>query len=265
MARARQGQGPDSLSPRSRAVVGLLVVAAHLALVIPFRRPPAPSPAELAADPPGVRAAFVTLVAPSLAITTPISPPDVTPPVSAPPPPADPAPVEPTVPGLILHPETLSLPAPRTDLEPLPVGPPPPVMAAASLGTPGPSDPCRLAETLAAGLANDFRARAVLGLIPREARSVANAIMIWDGQWVPVRALGGEPTLTPLRTGIVASLMTLSPDCQARQNAGPILVPLGEPGEVGSMTILALGSGDWRAADIIEQNSGNQVSSRAFR
>lgn len=151
---------------------------------------------------------------------------------------------------LIPHPEDLGLPAPRTDIAPVPVATPPldPSLAAL-VGLPDP-DPCRLTEAMRGGLEGDSQVRDALALIPTSARSVANAVMFWDGGWVPVGSLAGDGGLAPIRGAIVRSLQSVSDVCQQRVNIGPILVAVVEP---EGTTVLAVGSGPWRVADLIAQ------------
>jgi hypothetical protein len=151
----------------------------------------------------------------------------------------------------IAHPEDLGLPAPRTDIEPDPLnGEPAPPNVVAVAGLAGPTDPCGLGTALQNAMQANPQVLNALNTIPRASRSVANAIMIWDGQWVVVNALGGEKSLEPVRSAIVQTVRVAPVNCINRINSGPLFISVAGP---PATTVLALGSGQWRAADLIAQ------------
>jgi hypothetical protein len=158
---------------------------------------------------------------------------------------------DPSIAEPIAHPEDLLLPPPRADREPEPVpGAALPPGLAAFIGPPEPPDPCHLARDLQNALQNNDRAQEVLASIPQEARSVANAVMVWDGRWISLNMPDGEARLEPVRETIIQTLSASSADCQDRLNTGPILFAIAGP---TGTTVLALGSGPWRASEIIER------------
>ncbi|MBA3810959.1 MAG: hypothetical protein H0X27_04805 [Caulobacteraceae bacterium] len=236
----------EALSWRRRLLAATPAILAHLALLAALwiSLPPKVPPIEQGGG--GPTLSYIELAAPP-------SPPsplvriekvDV-------PPPAPTAEADPSAPKLIEHPEDLGLPAPRSDIEPEPLtDPTAPATVSALAGPPVPSDPCQLAQTLQLALQADARIQGALALIPRDSRSVANAIMFWDGRWVAVNALGGEAALEPIREAIVQGLATAPPDCRERFNSGPILVTVEGP---AGATVLVVGSGPWRVADLIAQ------------
>ena len=85
-------------------------------------------------------------------------------------------------------------------------------------------------------------------MIPRPARSVANAVMLWDGGWVesPGRAAAG---VTAIRMALIVGVRSAPPACQLQLVRGPELIILTAGGE---STVLAIGSGEWRWGDLLD-------------
>lgn len=144
---------------------------------------------------------------------------------------------------------------------PLPEAPPPPLVLAAiavdvavpaiEIAGDGPaaaSGECRLATALQAALAGDGAVRRALAAVPAEDRSLANAVMVWDGHWAPATALGGTPRANPVREVVVDQIHAASPDCRQAAITGPRLLVVTA---TESPTALAFGSGVWRWADLL--------------
>lgn len=149
------------------------------------------------------------------------------------------------------------VPAP---VEPLPMPPPvveialppPPVISATpvSLDVDRPLSSsgagCDLTDVVQSALRESAAAKAAIATLPAKARSVANAVMLWDGRWID----GGDATtrraLARIREVVLATVDGATADCRAQAQAGPrlILIP-GTPDAV-----LALGSGRWRWGDL---------------
>jgi hypothetical protein len=235
---------PETLPGNQRVAVAAVVIAAHLALLISVKRtmPPAIAPSEVGRG--GESVEIVEMAA----RPAPSSPPQA---ATAPAPLTPPPKPDPATPELIEHPETLGLPAPSMDLTPIPVNAATTRPRAAMAGI-APDDPCHIAQVLQGALQGDDAVRRALTLIPRESRSVANAIMVWDGRWVRVNGLVGDASLAPVRAAIVKSLSGTSVDCLTRLNTGPLFITI--PGWPET-TVLALGSGQWRASDLIAEGA----------
>lgn len=107
---------------------------------------------------------------------------------------------------------------------------------------------CAIPERLQQALTSDATVGAGLRLVPPQARSVANAILVWDGSWVDERGLGGPDAIGPLRSAIAAQVRSLPPKCRELDLAGPrfLVFPSGQ-----GPTVVALGSGLWRWSDLI--------------
>lgn len=118
--------------------------------------------------------------------------------------------------------------------------------AITALGAPGVA--CDLTAVVQAELRGNVAARAALSLIPSEARSVANAVMLWDGRWVDARKIGGDVALVPVRDAILMAVERAPEECRAQEQIGPRLLFVAS--DHGTLT-LALGSGRWRWIELI--------------
>jgi hypothetical protein len=107
----------------------------------------------------------------------------------------------------------------------------------------GPSD-CALTDAIQAALRTDSATAQALGKVPPASRSVANAVMIWDGRW----ATGATSALAPIQRIVVASIRAAPAACQAAAITGPRLIMV--PDGSGS-AVLAFGSGVWSWAQLL--------------
>ena len=108
--------------------------------------------------------------------------------------------------------------------------------------------PCDLTGAIQAALEGDPRTRDELALIPQQARSVANAVQLWDGAWVDPDRLGGPTIAEPIREAIVNVIRQAPPVCHDQTVAGPRLFAITDP---RGTIIVALGSGQWRWSDLL--------------
>ena len=111
---------------------------------------------------------------------------------------------------------------------------------------------CQMTEQLQARLAVDPQVLAALARIPRDARSVANALMLWDGAWVGTDQRETAQALTTLQASIAAAIETASPDCRSLPVLGPRLLSI--PDASGA-TLLVIGSGAWHWDDLLTQQT----------
>ncbi len=108
---------------------------------------------------------------------------------------------------------------------------------------------CVLTENVQANLRADSSVRQALALIPASARSVSNALLLWDGQWIDASAVGGPAALDPIRVAVAATVRAASADCRKAAVTGPRLLFV----DTGSQTqILAFGSGQWTWDQLID-------------
>ena len=226
------------MNSRRRHLVVAGSVLAHAAGLALLLRAPAPAGA-----PADVGAISVSLFPGKAPAPTPGAP--AAPAASRPPPRSEPpeAPPEPTE----IEPEfveaSLSL-SPQGERDPL-ADPVALSVAAASSGATGQT--CQVTAWLQQALQVDPAVQAALPAIPKPARSVANAIMLWDGGWVGPR-LNAADGVTTIRMAVIAGVRSAPAACQTQVVRGPELIILTQGAE---STVLAIGSGEWRWGDLL--------------
>jgi hypothetical protein len=102
---------------------------------------------------------------------------------------------------------------------------------------------------LQAAFQGDPKVHDELALIPRQARSVANAVQLWDGVWVDPRAVGGPAIADPIRAAIVAVVSQAPAGCHDQPVLGPRLFAVVDP---RGTIVVALGSGQWKWTDLLD-------------
>ncbi|MEO6360880.1 MAG: hypothetical protein ABIO43_09950 [Sphingomicrobium sp.] len=124
---------------------------------------------------------------------------------------------------------------------------------------------CALAQAAGQAILGDPRAMAELEALPREARTEADAVMLWDGLWqVPLAKSGimsvpqntpagvtpGQAEATPgaIRFVVQQVVGLASPECRDAPVLGPQFIPVA--GSTRTTTVV-IGSGAWRWADLI--------------
>jgi hypothetical protein len=108
---------------------------------------------------------------------------------------------------------------------------------------------CDLTGPVQAALRTSEGVMRSLPHIPRDQRSVANAIMVWNAQWVTP-----DPDLAPvafeaIRDVVAGTVAAASEGCRLQPQGGPRLIML--PG-ANETIVLALGSGTWRWQDVLD-------------
>jgi hypothetical protein len=131
-------------------------------------------------------------------------------------------------------------------VEPLPVTPTSATTAVAALQTAG-GKSCRIADILQQTLQTSAGAQAAVALIPASSRSVANAVLLWDGRWLDAPSLGGSAVLQTLQQAVTEAVNAAPPDCRNEIVHGPQLIILGDAKRT---MVLAFGSGTWRWSDM---------------
>jgi len=180
------------------------------------------------------------------ATQSPIAPPRERPPEPArPPPDIEPLPLSDTLPPV------------DATAEPEQVGEAVRVQVAASAATDmaaSEGERCAVGEWLAIALRNDPSVQVALAAVPLSARSVANAVMLWNGEWAtpPSDAAGG---MTTIRAVVVAGISAAPAACQVETISGPVLIPVGDSADT---TVLAIGSGSWRWQDLLQRKQQMQ-------
>jgi hypothetical protein len=153
----------------------------------------------------------------------------------APPAKARPLVKPPTVPPPLVE---LPIPLPQPSV-------PAPIAVAAELEA-VPSGGCDLTDVVQVALRESPTAHAAIEALPVKDRSVANAVMIWDGNWVQMTSPTARDALTTIRQIVAQTIAAATPDCRSQLQAGPRLIAI--PGQTD--VTLALGSGRWRWDDL---------------
>jgi hypothetical protein len=113
---------------------------------------------------------------------------------------------------------------------------------------------CALDQTVGDAILANAAAMAELEALPRQARTEADAVMVWDGAW-PEPA---PPAVTPLldfsrpgalRRAVEIAITSAPAECRDAPVAGPRFIAL--PGVFRTTTIV-IGSGQWRWADVLK-------------
>lgn len=151
------------------------------------------------------------------------------------------------------QPPRTPVPPPVVDLKiETPLEAPPPVFSAAAAEQAGFGTSCELADLLGRAFADNPLLRAQLARIGPEARSVANAIMFWNGKWVEVQERAPEDAVGLLRRAIVEGVKAAPAECLGRDVEGPRFIPVKG---AGGTTILVLGSATWRWEQLLSEQA----------
>lgn len=107
---------------------------------------------------------------------------------------------------------------------------------------------CDLSDAVQSRLRASPAALAALQRIPRASRSVADAIMLWDGHWIDARSVGGDAGFAPVRAAVAGAVRAAPASCREAEVAGPRLVIIA--GSAGNQ-VLAFGSGRWAWSQLL--------------
>lgn len=110
---------------------------------------------------------------------------------------------------------------------------------------------CSPLEAVTKTITDDSATIAALRAVPRSERSISEAIVIWNAGWSEMAASTDAP-LASVRIAMQQTLRALPSDCLAEIVAGPRLIQIAT--EQGT-TFLAIGSGQWRWAQLIEEEA----------
>ena len=107
---------------------------------------------------------------------------------------------------------------------------------------------CELTGALQASLQTDPSVQEALERVPASSRSVANALLLWNGDWMDSGEMGGEAALAPIRDVVVAGVLSEPADCRSRTIQGPRFLSVTTS---SGTALLVFGSGVWRWGDIL--------------
>lgn len=107
---------------------------------------------------------------------------------------------------------------------------------------------CALAAEIGAAIQNDVDAMSALAMLPPDLRSTADAVMLWNGQWVATERPETRPSVLLLQQVIERSVMAATAECRFALNAGPQFIPVSDRDRT---TMIVVGSGDWHWDSLI--------------
>lgn len=228
------------------AGIGLASLLGHMLVLLVFLRPSLPEPPRILEDIGSIDVSLIdgARAAPETPKAAPAprpASPDLDP---------DPAPQTPPAPDILsVVTGLLSSVIPTAE----PVSPPHAdavglAVATAAIAASGTT--CKLGEWLQGALQQDDQVGVALAHIPRRSRSIANALMLWDGSWV--EAPGAGAGLTVIRSAILSGIESAPQPCRVELMSGPVLLTLNDP---SGATLLAIGSGQWRWNDLLADAS----------
>lgn len=114
----------------------------------------------------------------------------------------------------------------------------------------GATGACSPERAVLDALLADANARDAIREAPQEARSVSDAILIWNGAWNPVLIDVSTP-LYRVRYIVERTLQRLTPACLDQPVTGPRLLPLPEADGVRT-SFIVIGSGVWTWRTLLE-------------
>lgn len=109
---------------------------------------------------------------------------------------------------------------------------------------------CALAHDSGQAIAQDPLAMAELDSLPAGMRSSADAVMLWNGQWLndaAMSAAGGA-----LRRAVEKAVLAAPLDCRDAEVNGPQFVQVAEASRT---VMIVIGSGSWRWSDLLKPRS----------
>lgn len=109
---------------------------------------------------------------------------------------------------------------------------------------------CALADQLRAAIMADPASLAELAALPAGVRTEADAVMLWNGQWM-AESVYLDPSSSPPLRRLVQQLIAQAPEeCRTAIWTGPQFIPITQ----GTRnTMLVVGSGSWRWQDLMDQ------------
>lgn len=144
------------------------------------------------------------------------------------------------------------IPAPAIilpSLRPSPTASQNPSLAGTGAPQAGDAGGCALAIRTAEAIARDPAAMAELAALPPALRTSADAVMLWNGEWL-ASAPGSIalPETPSLRRVVETTVAEASPECRASPMSGPQFLAIPEQNRT---TTLVIGSGAWKWADLL--------------
>lgn len=115
-----------------------------------------------------------------------------------------------------------------------------------------PGTGCAIDDEVRAALHADPAAQAALARIPADARSRADAVMLWRAGWAAADLLGGAAVLEPIRAAVEGAVRAAPAACRDADVVGPRLVLV----QAGGLTLpLVFGSGHWQWSTVLDKTN----------
>lgn len=118
----------------------------------------------------------------------------------------------------------------------------------------GGSGGCQLAADAGIAIQQDPAAMTELAALPPGIRTDADAVMLWNGQWLgepePTTAMSPPSVTGELRRVVEAIVAAAPAQCRDATAIGPVFVPIAEAGRT---TMVVIGSGIWRWSQLLEE------------
>lgn len=111
---------------------------------------------------------------------------------------------------------------------------------------------CDLTSPVEAALRLSPDVQNQLPSIPPEERSVANALAVWNEDWVAPETLQSEEVFATIRNTIALTIEAASEACRLQVQAGPRLLYLPREAARGETVVLSVGSGTWTWQQVAE-------------
>ena len=234
-------------------IVGSALVHAALLVLLFTAKPATPAGSDLAT----MSVSLLDGNTSSVAKTAP-APKPAPAPIQPPPAPAK-LEIEPVPPSEI-QPQFIDVSLPQPDPDDRPAVDDPVAHSVAAAASAAAGQACDLTQWLQRALQADPQVQQALARIPRPARSVANAIMLWDGAWVTPPATA-TTDMAMIRRAVIVGIVAAPPACRDQLTRGPELFTLAD---TAGTTVVVVGSGVWRWADLLRDDPASSVVQAAL-
>ena len=107
---------------------------------------------------------------------------------------------------------------------------------------------CALARDAGDAIQRDAAAMAELDALPPAIRTSADAVMLWNGEWLDQGAMPGGRDAGALRRVVEQVVADAPVDCREVEAIGPVFIPIPERDHT---VMIVIGSGTWRWAQLL--------------
>ncbi len=127
---------------------------------------------------------------------------------------------------------------------------------------------CAMTAVVARAISTSPNAMAALAALPAGLRTEADAVMLWNGEWllqdepISLTTAAPEHPMEPLKQVVLDAVRTMPPECLEVETSGPQLIPIAEPGRT---TMLVVGSGRWRWSSLTAELGNPTAAQQAVQ